>query len=345
MTGRLLESADVPVTKGSAGLVVLPPQSFEEQNCIRCGACARVCPSRLMPFAIDAAVVAGKMDVCADYGAVQCISCGCCSFICPARRYLATRVTLSRNTLRRRAAAAPSPKVTDLKPTLSQSAPIYAGAHHLRHHARRLDRPHPPPSSRRCMCSAPAPCSCLPSPWRRPPPRSGSAWRCAGEANSTGAPWLPAPFSPSPCRPAPLVGRGGGGVFAVAVVKEAFGGIGHNLFNPAMAARGLLLVAFPTLLTGYARPDAVSSATPLSGIGAPGGPAEWLPMLTGTENGSMGKPRRCCFSWAGRISCCGGHPPAPSHDLPRRLRRGDVDIRGITARLPATSSPSSFRAG
>ena len=110
MTGRLLESADVPVTKGSAGLVVLPPQSFEEQNCIRCGACARVCPSRLMPFAIDAAVVAGKMDVCADYGAVQCISCGCCSFICPARRYLATRVTLSRNPLRRRAAAAPSPK-------------------------------------------------------------------------------------------------------------------------------------------------------------------------------------------------------------------------------------------
>ena len=95
-------------------------------------------------------------------------------------------------------------------------------------------------------------------------------------------------------------------VFAVAVVKEAFGGIGHNLFNPAMAARGLLLVAFPTLLTGYARPDAVSSATPLSGIRAPGGPAEWLPMLTGTENGSMGKPRRCCFSWAGRISCCGG---------------------------------------
>ncbi len=110
MTGRLLASADVPVTKGSAGLVVLPPQSFEEQNCIRCGACARVCPSRLMPFAIDAAVVAGKMEVCADYGAVQCISCGCCSFICPARRSLATRVSLSRNTLRRRMAAAPSPK-------------------------------------------------------------------------------------------------------------------------------------------------------------------------------------------------------------------------------------------
>lgn len=106
MTGRILESPDVPVTKATSGLTVLPPQEFEEQNCIRCGACARVCPSRLMPFAIDAAVVAGKMPVCRDYGAVQCISCGCCSYICPARRFLATRVTLARNTLRRQQAAA-----------------------------------------------------------------------------------------------------------------------------------------------------------------------------------------------------------------------------------------------
>ena len=87
----------------------------------------------------------------------------------------------------------------------------------------------------------------------------------------------------------PLWAAAAAAVFAIAVVKEAFGGIGHNLFNPAMAARGLLLVAFPTLLSGYARPDAVSSATPLSGIGTPGGPAEWLPMLVGTENGSMGE--------------------------------------------------------
>lgn len=87
----------------------------------------------------------------------------------------------------------------------------------------------------------------------------------------------------------PLWAAAAAAVFAIAVVKEAFGGIGHNLFNPAMAARGLLLVAFPTLLSGYARPDAVSSATPLSGIGTPDGPAEWLPMLVGTENGSMGE--------------------------------------------------------
>lgn len=79
------------------------------------------------------------------------------------------------------------------------------------------------------------------------------------------------------------------GAFAIALIKEAFGGIGHNLFNPAMAARGLLLVAFPATLNGYTRPDAVSSATPLSSIGDPAGVEEWLPMFTGFENGSMGE--------------------------------------------------------
>lgn len=129
----------------------------------------------------------------------------------------------------------------------------------------------------------------LPSPWRRPRrtvalPGAAQGGEFDGSALVTGALLalsLPAGTS--------LWAAAAAGVFAVAIVKEAFGGIGHNLFNPAMAARGLLLVAFPTLLTGYTRPDAVSSATPLSGIGSPGGPAEWLPMLTGTENGSMGE--------------------------------------------------------
>ena len=129
-------------------------------------------------------------------------------------------------------------------------------------------------------------------------------------------------------------GAAAAGVFAVAIVKEAFGGIGHNLFNPAMAARGLLLVAFPTLLTGYTRPDAVSSATPLSGIGSPGGPAEWLPMLTGTENGSMGETSALLLLVGGIYLVLRGRDPAADpHDLPRCLRRGDVGVRRRTRPL------------
>ena len=71
---------------------------------------------------------------------------------------------------------------------------------------------------------------------------------------------------------------------AVGLFRDAFGGIGYNLFNPAMAARAVLLTVFPAYLSGYALPDAVSSATPLTG-----GTADWLPLLFGRINGSIGE--------------------------------------------------------
>lgn len=113
MTGTLLDNTAIPVTKVTGGLLLLDPPPVQEHNCIRCGGCSRVCPSRLIPFAIDAAVIAGDMEQCADYHAEQCISCGCCSYICPARRFLATRATLARGgVLRRRAQAAKAPGKT-----------------------------------------------------------------------------------------------------------------------------------------------------------------------------------------------------------------------------------------
>ena len=61
-----------------------------------------------------------------------------------------------------------------------------------------------------------------------------------------------------------------GAIFAIGVVKMTFGGLGQNLFNPAIAARVFLLVSFPTFMTDWNAPkgfissvDAVSGATPL----------------------------------------------------------------------------------
>ncbi|MEW6765222.1 MAG: RnfABCDGE type electron transport complex subunit D [Pseudomonadota bacterium] len=55
-----------------------------------------------------------------------------------------------------------------------------------------------------------------------------------------------------------------GSVFAVVVVKQAFGGLGQNLFNPAMAARVMLLIAFPVELTTWVQPAPWSSGQALS---------------------------------------------------------------------------------
>ncbi len=55
-------------------------------------------------------------------------------------------------------------------------------------------------------------------------------------------------------------------IFALVVAKHAFGGIGQNIFNPALAGRVFLLISFPTYMAGkvFLLPDAVTQATPLT---------------------------------------------------------------------------------
>lgn len=63
-----------------------------------------------------------------------------------------------------------------------------------------------------------------------------------------------------------------GAIFAIGVVKMTFGGLGQNLFNPAIAARVFLLVSFPVAMTNWAKPagfinvDATSGATLLGTV-------------------------------------------------------------------------------
>jgi len=60
-----------------------------------------------------------------------------------------------------------------------------------------------------------------------------------------------------------------GAFFSIAIVKEAFGGLGYNIFNPALAGRAFLSVCFPKEMTSWIIPphfnyDAITGATPLS---------------------------------------------------------------------------------
>lgn len=78
-----------------------------------------------------------------------------------------------------------------------------------------------------------------------------------------------------------------GAAIVVVVGKQAFGGLGNNLFNPALVARAVLLLAYPALVMEWRVPfdyDAVTSATPLSG--APDG---YLALFLGNTAGSIGE--------------------------------------------------------
>ena len=81
-----------------------------------------------------------------------------------------------------------------------------------------------------------------------------------------------------------------GSVFAIIFVKALWGGLGQNIFNPALAARAAMLLIFPVGMTRYAGVDGVTAATPLHHMVMPALPEESiLDMFLGNCPGSIGE--------------------------------------------------------
>ncbi|MBS4535951.1 RnfABCDGE type electron transport complex subunit D [Clostridium sp. D2Q-14] len=84
-----------------------------------------------------------------------------------------------------------------------------------------------------------------------------------------------------------------GSAFAIAIAKQAFGGLGNNFINPALAARAMLLASWPVIMTNWVTPgtDAVSTATPLAILKgeAEGSLPSIMEIFTGNIGGSLGE--------------------------------------------------------
>lgn len=100
-----------------------------------------------------------------------------------------------------------------------------------------------------------------------------------------------------------------GGVFAIVVIKQFYGGLGRNFMNPALAGRALLCT-FPGLMTTWVDAfqktplfgpvDAVSSPTPMALLHTGELPGLTLSqMMLGQHGGAMAACRCSCFCWAG----------------------------------------------
>ena len=81
-----------------------------------------------------------------------------------------------------------------------------------------------------------------------------------------------------------------GSIFAIIVVKALCGGLGQNIFNPALAARAFLMLIWPVGLTRYEGLDGITAATPLHHMVMPALPEESvLDMFLGVYPGSIGE--------------------------------------------------------
>ncbi len=89
MMGMAQYTTDVPVIKGTSGIVALAEEDVsivESQTCIRCGRCVKACPMYLLPSALGILCERHKFEEARDLGLLDCVECGCCTYVCPAGR-------------------------------------------------------------------------------------------------------------------------------------------------------------------------------------------------------------------------------------------------------------------
>ncbi|MCX7846407.1 MAG: electron transport complex subunit RsxC [bacterium] len=91
MTGLAVGNLEVPVTKGTSGILAFTEawvKASEPAPCVRCGRCGVACPIGLNPTMLE--TLAMKRDVAGlqVFHAQDCIECGCCAYICPSQRTL-----------------------------------------------------------------------------------------------------------------------------------------------------------------------------------------------------------------------------------------------------------------
>jgi electron transport complex protein RnfC len=87
MMGLAQADLDVPITKGTTGVVVLSRAETRDQPslpCIKCGHCLDACPVFLNPQLLGALARADRFEEMEDAHLADCMLCGCCSYVCPS---------------------------------------------------------------------------------------------------------------------------------------------------------------------------------------------------------------------------------------------------------------------
>ena len=99
MMGKALVNLDVPVSKGTSGILLMGGQEARRsavQPCVRCAKCVAVCPMGLEPYLLATASAHGDFERAEKENILSCIECGSCQFTCPSNRPILDYVRLGK---------------------------------------------------------------------------------------------------------------------------------------------------------------------------------------------------------------------------------------------------------
>ncbi len=100
MMGKALNTIDIPMTKGTSGVLIIPEGESRRgvvQDCIRCAKCVSVCPMGLEPYLLMTVSEQQNYERVESERTMDCIECGSCSYTCPSNRPLLDYIRLGKS--------------------------------------------------------------------------------------------------------------------------------------------------------------------------------------------------------------------------------------------------------
>ena len=100
MMGFVLNDLNVPIMKGSNGIIAIDTDETVTQECIKCGRCVDVCPMELSPLYFAKFADNEDWQGCKDMNIMDCIECRCCEYICSSKIPLVTKIKAGKAAVR-----------------------------------------------------------------------------------------------------------------------------------------------------------------------------------------------------------------------------------------------------
>ena len=92
MMGFALDDLNVPMMKGSNGIIAIDTDETEPVACIKCGRCVDVCPMELSPLYFAKYADEQNWQGMKDMNVMNCVECRCCEFICSSKIPLVSKI-------------------------------------------------------------------------------------------------------------------------------------------------------------------------------------------------------------------------------------------------------------